>query len=45
MLIKHIAVVSTDDQSIPLDKSDDENIILTKKAKDAHSLIGIYYKF
>lgn len=39
MLTKHIVLVSSKDESISIDKSI-EDILLTKKAKDAYSLIG-----
>lgn len=39
MLTKHITLVSFDEYSISIDKSS-EDILLTKKAKDAYSLIG-----
>lgn len=39
MLIKHIVLVSSDEYSLSIDKSS-EDISLTKKAKDAYSLIG-----
>jgi len=38
MLTKHI-VLESDEESISIDKSS-EDILLTKKAKDAYSLIG-----
>lgn len=40
MLTKHIVLESPDEESISIDKSN-EDILLTKKAKDAYSLIGI----
>lgn len=39
MLTKHIVLVSSDEESISIDKSSDD-IQLTKKAKDAYSLFG-----
>lgn len=39
MLIKHIVLLSSDEESISIDKSNDD-ILLTKKAKEAYSLIG-----
>lgn len=43
MLTKHIVLMSPDDESISIDKSS-EDILLTKKAKEAYALIGnIFY--
>lgn len=39
MLIKHIVLLTSDEESISIDKSNDD-ILLTKKAKEAYSLIG-----
>lgn len=39
MLTKHIVLVSSDEESVSIDKSS-EDIELTKKAKDAYSLFG-----
>lgn len=39
MLIKHIVLLSPDEESISIDRSNDD-ILLTKKAKEAYSLIG-----
>jgi len=39
MLIKHIVLLTSDEESISIDKSTDD-ILLTKKAKEAYSLIG-----
>lgn len=40
MLTKHIVLMSPDEESVSIDKSS-EDILLTKKAKDAFALIGI----
>lgn len=40
MLIKHIVLLSSDEESISIDKSNDD-ILLTKKAKEAYSLIEL----
>lgn len=43
MLTKHIVLMSPDDESVSIDKSS-EDILLTKKAKEAYALIGnIFY--
>lgn len=39
MLIKHIVLLSPNEESISIDRSNDD-ILLTKKAKEAYSLIG-----
>lgn len=39
MLTKHIVLESSNEESVLIDKSS-EDISLTKKAKDAYSLIG-----
>lgn len=39
MLTKHMVLLSPDEESISIDKSS-EDILLTKKAKTAYSLIG-----
>lgn len=39
MLTKHIVLMSPDDESVSIDKSS-EDILLTKKAKEAYALIG-----
>ncbi|VVC29458.1 Hypothetical protein CINCED_3A008880 [Cinara cedri] len=41
MLTKHIVLVSSDQESIPIDKSNEDNIVLSKKAKEAYSLIEL----
>lgn len=42
MLTKHIVLMVSSEESVSIDKSN-EDISLTKKAKDAFSLIGIFY--
>lgn len=43
MLTKHIVLLYSDEESISIDKSS-EDIVLTKKAKAAYSLIGNLFK-